>query len=38
MAIELNKRTKIIAAGVVVLALAGAGAWFFYFQDVTPPQ
>src|SRR5579862_8737107 len=36
MAIELNKRTKILA-GVVVLGLAGAGAWFFYFQDDTPP-
>ena len=36
MAIELNKRTKIMA-GAVVLALAGAGAWFFYFQDATPP-
>jgi cytoskeletal protein RodZ len=33
MAIELNKRTKILA-GVVVLAAAGAAAWFFYLQDL----
>jgi hypothetical protein len=32
MAIELNNRTKILA-GVVVLALAGAGAWFFFLED-----
>lgn len=32
MAIELNKRTKILA-GVVVLAAAGAAAWFFFLQD-----
>jgi Ankyrin repeats (many copies) len=37
MAVELNNRTKIMA-GVAVLALAGAGAWFFYFQgDAVPP-
>lgn len=33
MAIELNTRTKIML-GVVVLAAAGAGAWFFYLQDL----
>jgi ankyrin repeat protein len=33
MAIELTKTTKILA-GVVVLAAAGAGAWFFYLQDL----
>lgn len=33
MAIELNTRTRILA-GVVVLAAAGAGAWFFYLQDL----
>jgi hypothetical protein len=33
MAIEINTRTKILA-GVVVLAAAGAGAWFFYLQDL----
>jgi hypothetical protein len=33
MAIELSKRTKILA-GVVVLVVAGAGAWFFYLQDL----
>jgi len=32
MAIELNKRTKIMAGAVAVLA-AGAGAWFFFLQD-----
>ena len=36
MAIEMNTRTKILA-GVVVLAAAGAGAWFFLFQDAAPP-
>ena len=36
MAIEMNNRTKILA-GVVVLAAAGAGAWFFLFQDEAPP-
>jgi surface antigen len=36
MAIEMNNRTKILA-GVVVLAAAGAGAWFFLFQDASPP-
>ena len=36
MAFELNNRTKIMA-GVAVLVLAGAGAWFFYFQDSAPP-
>lgn len=36
MAVELNNGTKIMAA-VAVLALAGAGAWFFYFQDDAPP-
>jgi hypothetical protein len=36
MAFELNNRTKIIA-GVVVLALAGAGAgWYFFLQDTAP--
>jgi len=37
MAIEMNKRTKILAGVVVVLAVAGAGAWFFLFQDEAPP-
>lgn len=32
MAIELNKRTKIMA-GVGALLVAGAGAWFFFLQD-----
>src|SRR6185295_1161891 len=32
MAIELNNRTKILA-GVVVLAAAGAGAWFLFLED-----
>lgn len=32
MAIELNKRTKILA-GVVALAAVGAGAWFFFLED-----
>ena len=32
MAIELNKRTKILA-GVVAAAAVGAGAWFFFLQD-----
>ena len=32
MAIELNKRTKILA-GVVVLAAVGAGAWFFFLEE-----
>lgn len=36
MAIQLNMRTTIIA-GVAVLALAGAGAWFFLFQEEPPP-
>jgi len=36
MAFELDNRTKILA-GVAVLVLAGAGAWFFYFQDSAPP-
>lgn len=36
MAIEINNRTKILA-GVVVLLAAGAGAWFFLFQDEAPP-
>ena len=36
MAIDLSNRTKILA-GVVVLAAAGAGAWFFLFQDEAPP-
>lgn len=36
MAFELNNRTKIIA-GVAVLALAGAGAgWYFFLQDTAP--
>ena len=33
MAIEINRRTKILG-GVVVLAAAGAAAWFFYLQDL----
>ena len=32
MAFEMNNRTKILAA-VVVLAAAGAGAWLFLFDD-----
>ena len=36
MAIEINNRTKIMA-GVVVLLAVAAGAWFFLFQDETPP-
>ena len=32
MAIELNKRTKILA-GVVAIAAVGAGAWFFFLED-----
>jgi Ankyrin repeats (many copies) len=32
MALELNKRTKIMA-GVGALLVAGAGAWFFFLQD-----
>lgn len=32
MAIELNKRTKIIA-GVGAMIVAAAGAWFFFLQD-----
>ena len=32
MAIELNKRTKILA-GVVVLAAVGAGAWFLFLEE-----
>ena len=36
MAIELNNRTKILA-GVGVLVAAGAGAWFFLFEDDAPP-
>lgn len=36
MAFELNNRTKAIA-GVAVLALAGAGAgWYFFLQDTGP--
>ena len=36
MAFELNNRTKVIA-GVAVLALAGAGAgWYFFLQDTAP--
>lgn len=36
MAFELNNRTKIFVA-VVVLAAASAGAWLFLFDDNTPP-
>jgi Ankyrin repeats (many copies) len=36
MAFEMDNRSKIMA-GVAVLALAGAGAWFFYFQNDAPP-
>jgi hypothetical protein len=36
MAIEMTNTTKILA-GVVVLALGGAGAWFFLFQEDAPP-
>jgi hypothetical protein len=36
MAFEMNNRTKILAA-VVVLAVAGAGAWLFLFDDAAPP-
>lgn len=32
MAIELNKRTKILA-GVVALAAVGAAAWFFFLEE-----
>ena len=32
MALELNNRTKILA-GVVVLAVVGAGAWYFFLDD-----
>src|SRR5258706_1842458 len=32
MAIELSNRTKILA-GVVVLAVVGAGAWVFFLED-----
>jgi hypothetical protein len=34
--IQLDNRTKIIA-GVAVLAIAGAGAWFFLFEEEAPP-
>lgn len=38
MAIELTKRTKIMAGvGALVLAGAGAGAWFFVFDEPPPP-
>jgi len=38
MAIEMNNRTKILA-GVVVLAVLGAGAWFFLFDEsASPPK
>lgn len=38
MAIELTKRTKIMAGvGALVLAGAGAGAWFFLFDEPPPP-
>lgn len=37
MAIEMTKRTKIMAgAGALVLAAAGAGAWFFLFDEPPP--
>lgn len=36
MALEMNNRTKIFAA-VVALAVVGAGAWLFLFDDDTPP-
>lgn len=36
MAFQINTRTAIIA-GVGVLALAGAGAWFFLFEEEAPP-
>jgi hypothetical protein len=36
MAIEMTNTTKILA-GVVVLAVAGAGAWFFLFEGDAPP-
>lgn len=36
MAFEMSNRSKILAA-VVVLAAAGAGAWFFLFDAGTPP-
>ncbi|MEK6245065.1 MAG: ankyrin repeat domain-containing protein [Pseudomonadota bacterium] len=39
MAIDFNKRTRIMA-GVLVLALGGAGAaaWFLYFDEPPPPR
>jgi len=36
MAIEMNNRTKILA-GVVVLVVLAAGAWFFLFDESAPP-
>jgi hypothetical protein len=36
MAIEMTNTSKILA-GVVVLALAGAGAWFFLLEEDAPP-
>lgn len=36
MAIEMTNTIKILA-GVVVLAVAGAGAWFFLFEEDAPP-
>jgi len=36
MALEMSNRTKILA-GVVVLAVLGAGAWFFLFDESSPP-
>jgi hypothetical protein len=37
MAFEMNNRTKIFAA-VIVLAAAGVGAWLFLFDDAPPPR
>jgi len=37
MAFEMNNRTKIFAA-VVVLAAVAAGAWVFLFDDTPPPR
>ncbi len=36
MAIEMTNTTKILA-GVAVLAVAGAGAWFFLLEEDAPP-
>ena len=38
MAIEISKRTKVIAGvGVLVAVAAAAGVWFFLFEEEAPP-